>query len=93
VREFSREFRIVDTADEFAIPALECERLGAPARQAIIFRACKNAGKYTRSQGLIDHDYYKTFHTSVPAEFGMLHARQLALRDQPTWPQRARALA
>lgn len=35
--EFNREFRILDTADDLAYLALECERLGVPTAENILF--------------------------------------------------------
>jgi uncharacterized protein len=35
--EFSRDFRLLDPADELGFLALECERLGAPELKRTIF--------------------------------------------------------
>ncbi len=80
--EFNRAFRIIDTADELAYLAMECERLGAPQVEPELF------GVYRRITG--DHPppalvyFYKAHRACVRARLAIWH-----LRDQKksTWPR------
>jgi hypothetical protein len=83
--EYSRDFRIFDTADELAFLALERERLGAHALKSIIFSAYGNAQKDTPPQGVIHS--HKSCCASVLAKRVMLHVKQKAPHDHPQWQQ------
>jgi aminoglycoside phosphotransferase family enzyme len=85
--EFNRAFRIIDTADELAYLAMECERLGAPQLESELF------GVYRRITG--DHPspqlvcFYKAHRACVRARLAIWHLRD---QEKSTWP-RWRAVA
>jgi aminoglycoside phosphotransferase family enzyme len=64
--EFRRDFRTLDPVDEVAFLGLECERLGAPALRAELFRMYTDGCGDRPPAGLID------FHTGARA---LLRAR------------------
>lgn len=79
--EFNRAFRIIDTADELAYLAMECERLGAPPLESELF------GVYRRITG--DHPppelvrFYKAHRACVRARLAIWHLRD---QEKSTWP-------
>ena len=85
--EFNRAFRIIDTADELAYLAMECERLGAPQLESELF------GVYRRITG--DHPppelvrFYKAHRACVRARLAIWHLRD---QEKHVWP-RWRAVA
>ena len=86
--EFSRDFRILDPADELAFLALECERLGAPGLKRTIFDA------YTEFSGdappaTLVH-FYQSYRACMRAKIALWHLKEPALRDSRIWPAQAR---
>ncbi len=86
--EFSRDFRILDPADELAFLALECERLGAPGLKRTIFDA------YTEFSGdappeMLVH-FYQSHRACMRAKIALWHLKEPALRDSRIWPAQAR---
>jgi uncharacterized protein len=85
--EFNRAFRIIDTADELAYLAMECERLGAPRLESELF------GVYRRITG--DHPppelvcFYKAHRACARARLAIWHLRD---QEKHVWP-RWRAVA
>ncbi len=87
--EFSRDFRILDPADELAFLALECERLGDPGLKRTIFDA------YTEFSGdappaTLVH-FYQSHRACMRAKIALWHVKEPALRDSDLWPAQARA--
>jgi aminoglycoside phosphotransferase family enzyme len=81
--EFSRELRIVDTADELGYLALECERLGVPQAHDAIF------GEYGRLTGdrpprRLVH-FYQSLRACVRARLAIRHLLDPAVRDPARW--------
>ncbi len=86
--EFSRDFRILDAADELAFLALECERLGAPGLRHVIFET------YTRESGdappaVLVH-FYTAHRACMRAKVALWHLNEPAHRASPVWPAQAR---
>lgn len=87
--EFSRELRIVDTADELGYLALECERLGVPQARDAIF------GEYARLAGddpprWVVH-FYQSLRACVRARLAIRHLRDPAVRDRDRWRDACRS--
>ena len=86
--EFSRDFRILDPADELAFLALECERLGAPGLKRTIFDA------YTEFSGDVPPatlvHFYQSHRACMRAKVALWHLKDPALADSPIWPAQAR---
>jgi len=86
--EFNRAFRIIDTADEIAYLAMECERLGAPQVEPEL------SGVYRRITG--DHPppvlvyFYKAHRACVRARLAIWHLRDLEKSAWPRWRAVAR---
>jgi aminoglycoside phosphotransferase family enzyme/predicted kinase len=86
--EFARDLRILDTADELAFLALECERLGAPQLKATIFAACATACGDAPPEALVH--FYQAHRALVRAKIALWHVADPGPRDAPTWRARAR---
>jgi aminoglycoside phosphotransferase family enzyme len=86
--EFSRDFRVLDRADELAFLALECERLGAPELKALIFEPY---GELTgdRPHPALVH-FYQSHRACLRAKMSIWHLKDPALRASPKWPAQAR---
>ena len=87
--EFSRDFRILDPADELAFLALECERLGDPGLKRTILDA------YTEFSGdappvKLVH-FYQSHRACMRAKIALWHVKEPALRASGLWPAQARA--
>jgi aminoglycoside phosphotransferase family enzyme len=86
--EFSREFRILDIADELAFLALECERLGAPSFARVIFDT------YARNTGDAPPQALVHFHCSLRAlmraKISLWHLDEPGFRDGRKWMALAR---
>ena len=87
--EFSRELRIVDTADELGYLALECERLGVPQARDAIF------GEYVRftgdkPPGWVVH-FYQSLRACVRARLAIRHLRDPAVRERDHWRDTCRS--
>jgi len=87
--EFSRELRILDTADELAFLALECERLGAAnlgLRLLETFRLISGDGVPAE---LVS--FYKAYRAILRAAIALRHLKEERFRCSPRWRQRAAA--
>jgi uncharacterized protein len=87
--EFSREFRLLDPADELAYLGMECERLGA---ETIGPRLLARYGILTGDQppaALID--FYKSFRALLRAKLAAWHLDDRTVPYPSQWFNRARA--
>jgi aminoglycoside phosphotransferase family enzyme len=86
--EFSLDFRILDTADELAFLALECERLGAAwMRQSIVETYAEMSGD-APPDALVH--FYQSFRACVRAKIAIWHLKEPALTDPSKWTTQAR---
>lgn len=85
--EFARTLRVLDTADELAFLALECERLGAPAVAASLLDAyaCRSGDK--APPALLS--FYKSYRATTRAHIAIRHLREPNLADPAHWTLRA----
>jgi aminoglycoside phosphotransferase family enzyme len=85
--EFSRDLRIVDTADEFAFLMLECERLGATDFGSLLVQAY---GEITgdRPNLALTH-FYRSCRASLRAMVTIRHLNEETFRYSPEWRRRA----
>ena len=86
--EFSRDFRILDRADELAFLALECERLGAPELKAPIFETYGELTGDRPHPALVN--FYQSHRACLRAKMSIWHLKDPALRANPKWPAQAR---
>ncbi len=86
--EFSRDFRILDPADELGFLALECERLGAPGLKRTIFDAYTELSGDTPPATLVH--FYQSYRACMRAKVALWHLKEPALRDSRLWRARAR---
>jgi uncharacterized protein len=86
--EFSRDFRILDRADELAFLALECERLGAPELKARIFETYGELTADHPHPALVH--FYQSHRACLRAKMSIWHLKDAALRANPKWPAQAR---
>jgi aminoglycoside phosphotransferase family enzyme len=86
--EFSRDFRLLDRADELAFLALECERLGAPELKAPIFETYAEVTGDRPHPALVH--FYQSHRACLRAKMSVWHLRDPALRANPKWPAQAR---
>ncbi len=85
--EFSRDFRILDAADELAFLALECERLGAPQLKALILETYAAETGDTPSAPLVH--FYQSHRALMRAKIALWHLAEPATRDAALWRARA----
>jgi aminoglycoside phosphotransferase family enzyme len=85
--EFNRNLRILDAASELTFLALECERLGAPNIEEIIFR------KYGEETGDRPSNelraFYKSYHACIRAKIAIWHLKDNGIRDRAIWIAKA----
>lgn len=83
----SREFRLLDPADELAYLAMECDRLGAPAVGDRLLRAHLDAA----GDGIPDRliSFYKAFRAFLRARIAIWHIADHEVRDTERWRARA----
>jgi aminoglycoside phosphotransferase family enzyme len=86
--EFSRDFRILDTADELGFLALECERLGAPELRRVIFETYARESGDAPPAALVH--FYSAHRACMRAKVALWHMNEPAHRDSPVWPALAR---
>jgi aminoglycoside phosphotransferase family enzyme len=86
--EFSRALRTLDTADELAFLALECERLGAPELKRHVFDAY-SALTGDAPPSILVH-FYQSYRACVRAKIAIWHMNEPSLRNLPKWPALAR---
>ncbi|HEY1044235.1 MAG TPA: hypothetical protein VGE60_10255 [Telluria sp.] len=85
--EFSRELRTLDSLDEAAFLALECERLGVPALgDAFLESYARHSGQET--SGELRH-FYQSVRAVTRATVAIRHLAEPRYRQSPKWRQRA----
>ncbi|NIP71842.1 MAG: hypothetical protein GWO16_01860 [Gammaproteobacteria bacterium] len=87
--EFNREFRILDTADELAFLAVECERLGDPGTGERLLALYRELGGDHPPDPLMH--FYSSYRAALRAKLAIWHTRDHEVPDHPKW--RAKALA
>lgn len=85
--EFSRELRLLDSADELAFLALECERLGASATAALLLSAYSGASG-DLPQPALQH-FYQSYRACLRATIAVRHLQEKKFRYSPQWRARA----
>ena len=85
--EFSRDLRMVDTADELAFLALECERLGAAELGALLLRTYSDISSDWPAIVLIH--FYQSYRAMLRATIAIRHLSEEKFRYSPEWPRRA----
>jgi len=86
--EFSLDFRLLDTADELAFLALECERLGAAWMRQSIFGTYADLSGDAPADGLVH--FYQSLRACVRARLAIWHLKEPALTDPAKWTTQAR---
>jgi len=86
--EFSLAFRLLDTADELAFLALECERLGAAWMRQAIFSTCADLTGDVPPDGLLH--FYQSFRACLRAKIAIWHLKEPSLTDPSKWTTQAR---
>ncbi len=71
--EFNRSFRIIDTADELAFLSMECEALGAPYVEEIVFDTYTEITRDRPPRQLIE--YYKCYRAGLRAKLAIWHLK------------------
>jgi aminoglycoside phosphotransferase family enzyme len=86
--EFSVDLRVLDTADELAFLALECERLGAPWMRRSIFETCAERVGDAPPDALVH--FYQSYRACVRAKIAIWHLKEPSLVDPSKWTTQAR---
>jgi aminoglycoside phosphotransferase family enzyme/predicted kinase len=86
--EFSRDFRLMDSADELAFLALECERLGAAEFRSTIFTTYAQVTGDSPPDGLVH--FYQSSRACVRAKIAVWHLNDPVVRDPQKWLAHAR---
>lgn len=88
--EFNRDLRVLDVADELAFLALECERLGAPAKVAGVFfdAYCRLTGDAPPPVLVL---FYRAFRACLRAKIAAWHTTDPAVADKARWARLAHA--
>jgi len=85
---FSRDLRVLDTADELGFLALECERLGAPELARDLLDAYGNEMGDAPPPALVH--FYQSYRACVRAKIALWHLDDPVLCQMPQWPEQAR---
>jgi len=85
--EFSVPLRTVDSADELAFVALECERAGAAELGAVLLREYAALSGDAPPAELIA--FYQGLRGCVRAGIALWHLKEPRYRDSPVWRERA----
>ena len=85
--EFSRDLRIVDTADDLAFLALECERLGASDLADLLLRTYSEISGDRPTIALVH--FYKSCRASLRAAISIRHLNEETFRYSAEWRRRA----
>lgn len=85
--EFSRDLRIVDTADDLAFLALECERLGATDLADLLVRTYSEISGDWPNISLVH--FYKSCRASLRAIISIRHLNEETFRYSAEWRRRA----
>jgi aminoglycoside phosphotransferase family enzyme len=86
--EFSRDFRILDPADELAFLALECERLGAPWIRQSIFETYAELARDAPAAALVH--FYQSYRACMRAKIAIWHLKEPDVADPAKWTAQAR---
>ncbi len=86
--EFSRDLRIVDTADELAFLALECERVGATDFGDLLLRTYSEISGDWPNIALIH--FYKSCRAILRATVAIRHLNEETFRFSPEWRRRTK---
>lgn len=81
--EFSRDFRLLDTADELAFLALECERLGDRELGERILSLYAAMSGDLPDPGLVD--FYKCLRACLRAKIAVQHLQDPGVGDRGKW--------
>ena len=85
--EFSRTLRILDTADELAFLALECEYAGAPYIGEVVFETYRQLTDDDPAQALVH--FYKALRALLRAKLTIRHLDDHDANVHHKWVQRA----
>jgi aminoglycoside phosphotransferase family enzyme len=87
--EFNRRFRVVDTADELAFLAMECEHAGAPFIGPVLFETYRQCSGDDPPRLLVC--FYKAFRAQMRAKLSIWHLRDHDDKEADKWIQRSTA--
>lgn len=85
--EFSTELRTLDSIDEVAFLALECERLGSPALGAALLESYRIESGDPACESLIH--FYESLRACIRAKITLWHLREARYQGEPKWAARA----
>lgn len=85
--EFSRELRLLDTADELAFLALECERLGAAWARDVLFATYTDITGDRPETALVH--FYQSYRACLRAKIAIWHLREARFHNSLKWTRRA----
>jgi aminoglycoside phosphotransferase family enzyme len=85
--EFSKNLRIIDTADEISFLAMECEKIDAPEISKIILSAYTEISGDTPPPSLIH--FYQSLRAAIRARMAISHLDEEKFRTSDQWKQRA----
>jgi len=85
--EFSRDFRLLDAADELGFLALECERLGATWMRQAIFDAYAAQTGDAPPPALLH--FYQSYRACTRAKIAMWHLKEPGRTDAAKWTAQA----
>ncbi|MCK5480722.1 MAG: hypothetical protein KAJ06_06235, partial [Gammaproteobacteria bacterium] len=87
--EFNRRFRLLDTADELAFLAMECEHAGAPFIGPVLFETYRQCSGDDPPQLLVC--FYKAYRAQMRAKLSIRHLGSCDYGDADKWVQRTKA--
>ncbi len=87
--EFNRRFRLLDTADELAFLAMECDFAGAPFIGPILFETYRQCSGDDPPQLLVY--FYKAYRAQMRAKLSIRHLGGCDYGDSDKWVQRTMA--
>jgi len=85
--EFSLDLRLLDTADELAFLALECERLGAAWMRRSVFETCAELSGDAPPDALVH--FYQSCRACLRAKIAIWHLKEPSLTDPSKWTTQA----
>lgn len=85
--EFNRELRILDTAEELAFLAIECELLGYEKLGDVFFQIYREVTEDKVEHSLIN--FYKSIQASQRTRFAIWHIKEERYKMDPKWKKRA----
>ena len=86
--EFNRTFRLMDPADELAFLSMECERLGAPWVQELVFATYGQITGDGPSARLVR--FYKSYRACLRARLSIWHLDDANVSERDRWTNLAR---